>query len=159
MSQAWVSVIGVGSPHGDDRLGWVALEALKQSARLAPLIPQRLRLDARDRPGVLLLSAWHGAHTVILVDAVRSGAEPGSALRLADADIHPPGSASMSTHDYGVAAAVALARALRQLPASLVLLVLEADPASNGESLSPCLQAALPGFVQLIEHEVLTAAR
>jgi hydrogenase maturation protease len=158
MSQGWVSVIGVGSPHGDDRLGWVVIEVLKQSARLAPLLPQRLRLDVRDRPGVMLLSAWHGAHTVILVDAVCSGAAPGSALRLADADINPPGS-GVSTHDYGVAAAVALARALQQLPATLVLLGLEADPSSRGESLSPSLQAALPAFVQLIEHEVLTAAR
>lgn len=158
MSRGWVSVIGVGSPHGDDRLGWVVIEALRQSARLAPLLPQRLRLDVRDRPGVMLLSAWQGAHTVILVDAVCCGAEPGSALRLVGADINAPGS-SVSTHDYGVAAAVALARALQQLPATLVVLGLEADPSSGGESLSPCLQAALPGFVQLIEHEVLTAAR
>ncbi len=157
MSRGWVSVIGVGSPHGDDRLGWVAVDALRQSARLARLMPQRLRLDVRDRPGMLLLSAWHGAHTVILVDAVCSGAEPGTVLRLADADIGLPG-ASVSTHTYGVAAAVALARALQQLPATLVLLGLEADPLSSSESLSPSLQAALPAFVQMIEREALTAA-
>lgn len=157
MSQGWVSVIGVGSPRGDDRLGWVALEALKQSARLAPLIPQRLRLDVRDRPGLLLLSAWQGAQSVILIDAVCSGAEPGSVLRLAGADIGAPGG-SVSTHGFGVATAVALARVLQQLPAALVLLGLEADPLSSGEGLSPSLQAALPDFLQLIEHEVLVAA-
>lgn len=157
MSQGWVSVIGIGSPNGDDRLGWVAVEALKQSARLAPLIPQRLQLDARDRPGVLLLSAWEGAHTVILIDAVCSGAEPGSVLRLTGADISTSG-CNVSTHGYGVATAVALARALHSLPATLVLLGLEVDPLCSGETLSVTLQAALPDFVQLIERQVLVAA-
>ncbi len=156
MSQGWVSVIGIGSPHGDDRLGWVVIEALKQSARLAPLIPQRLRLDVRDRPGLSLLSTWQGAQSVILIDAVCSGAEPGTALRLAGADIGAPGS-SVSTHGFGVATAVALARVLQQLPAALVLLGLEADPLSSGAALSPSLQAALPDFLQLIEYEVLVA--
>jgi hydrogenase maturation protease len=157
MKRQRVSVIGIGSPHGDDRLGWLALDALKQSARLAPLIPLRLRLEARDRPGMLLLSAWQGAGSVILIDAVCSGAEPGSVLRLSGADIGTPDN-SVSTHGYGVAMAVALARALQQLPATLVLLGLEADPRSGGDALSPSLQVALPDFVRLIEHEVLMAA-
>jgi hydrogenase maturation protease len=114
-------------------------------------------LDVRDRPGVSLLSAWQGAHTVILVDALCSGAEPGSLLRLAGADIRT-GGAGVSTHGFGVAAAVELARVLQQLPATLFLLGLEADPRSLGVTLSPPLQAALPDFLQLIEHEVLAAA-
>lgn len=156
MSQDRVSVIGIGSPQGDDRLGWLALEALRQSTRLAPLIPRRLRLESRDRPGLLLLSAWREAGSVILIDAMCSGAAPGSVLRLTGADIANPGNC-LSSHGYGLAMAVALGRALRQLPATLILLGLEADPLSGSESLSPPLEAALPGFVRLIEQEVLMA--
>jgi hydrogenase maturation protease len=157
MNPGWVSVIGIGSPLGDDRLGWLALDALGKSARLAHLIPQRLRLEVVDRPGLSLLSVWRGAHSVILVDAVRSGAEPGTALRVAQDALANAGH-GVSTHDFGIAAAVALARALHQLPAALVLLGLEADPRSSGADLSPALQAALPGFLRLLENEVLEQA-
>ena len=83
-----------------------------------------------------------------------SCAAPGSVLRLSGADIGNPGH-GVSTHGYGLAMAVALARALRQLPATLVLLGLEADPQSGGKSLSPPLVVVLPDFVRIIEQEVL----
>jgi hydrogenase maturation protease len=63
--------------------------------------------------GTALLESWKGADTVILIDAVASGAYPGTIHRLdARAQLLPAGFLHTSSHAFGVAQGVELARAL-----------------------------------------------
>lgn len=147
-----VRVLGVGSPFGDDRLGWVAVATLRRIPWLASQPEGVLEMGACDRPGAALLSAWRDAQQVLLLDAVRSGASPGTLFRLPGRELS--GAATISTHDFGVAAAVALARSLGEDLSPLLLLGIEADPACQGEHLSPAVTAALPRLVERVEHEI-----
>lgn len=145
-------IIGIGSPFGDDRLGWVVVEALQHSAVLAAAGGERISFLILDRPGALLLTHWHDADCVIVVDAVRSGAPPGTRHRLEPGEW--AATESVSSHGFGLAAALELARVLDDLPPHLVLHGIEIDPSNAGFSLSEPVWRALSGLVRAIEREV-----
>lgn len=149
-----VRIIGVGSPNSDDWLGWEIAERLRDSEALADYRDHYV-ITLHDRPGAALLEAWRDAGLVILLDAVRSGAEPGTVHRLDVEQLSRPRPTS-STHGFGVAEAVALAAALEALPETLLFYGIEADPANAELGLSPAVHAALPELVEEIESVVLS---
>lgn len=152
-----LQIIGVGSPFGDDRLGWVAVEALQRSAVPAAAGGGSISFSILDRPGALLLAHWHGADHVMVVDAVRSGAPPGTRHRLEPGAL--AAAESVSSHGFGLASALELARALGNLPPHLVLYGIEIDPSCSGFFLSEPVQRALPELIQEIERETWVFAQ
>jgi len=146
-----IHIIGVGSPFGDDRLGWVAVETLQRSATLAAAGGGSISFAVLDRPGALLLAHWHDAERVIVVDAVRSGAPPGTRHRLRPGEW--AATASVSSHGFGLASALELARALGDLPQHLVLYGIEIDPTCSGFCLSEPVRHSLPDLIQEVERE------
>lgn len=146
-----IRIIGIGSPFGDDRLGWAAVEQLRQRPRFSGLPAGVVSIAAIDRPGALLLAEWQAAAHVILIDAVRSGAAAGALHRLEDAALVSSASL-LSSHGFGLAAAIELAQALGNLP-PWVVFGIEMDPAHTGPGLSDAVQASLPGLVSRVEEE------
>lgn len=138
-----IRVIGIGSPFADDRAG------LESAARLAANPPCGVEVVLAERPGVALLELLDAADAVVLIDAVRSGACPGT---LHDLDLHAVAAAPlrfMSSHGIGVADAVALGAALGRLPARGRLIGVEAGltPPGAGMNLSPAVERALAAVV------------
>jgi hydrogenase maturation protease len=122
------TVVGVGNAwRGDDGAG---LELARRLRGLAGV-------DVRELDGdpAALLDALAGAGEAIVIDAVRSGAPPGTIHRL-DAAALPAGLRSASSHALGVAEALALGRALDRLPARLELYGIEAGELAPGAPLS-----------------------
>jgi hydrogenase maturation protease len=144
-----VRIIGVGSPSGDDWVGWELAERLRASAVLAAW-GERVTVSLHDRPGAALLQAWRGSGLVILLDAVRSEAAPGTVHRLDTAQLSAR-PRQLSTHGFGVAEAVQLAAVLDALPESLIFFGVEASPAHGDMCLSEAVHAALPALVGEIE--------
>ena len=102
-----IRIIGIGSPFGQDSLGWEAVYTL-------PAIPGVDTLTL-DRPGPGLIEAMSSQETVILVDAMDAGAPPGTVLALSLDDlVHPD--TTLSSHDLGVVGALALGKAMGVLP-------------------------------------------
>ena len=122
-------IVGVGNDwRGDDGAG---LE-----------VARRLRgVEAVGDPAALL-DAWDGADHVIVVDAVRSGAAPGTIHRL-DPDCLPAAAALRSTHGAGLAEAIELGRALDRLPARLELYGIEGGCFEPGSGLTPAVVSAV----------------
>ena len=106
---ALTRVIGLGSPFGDDRVGWRVIEHL--DGRLPPAV----ELLALDRPGAAL-AHWVGdVAQLVIVDAV-SGARPaGSVVELALDEIDE-NAGRWSSHGLDLHQALALARALGSTP-------------------------------------------
>lgn len=105
-----VSIIGIGSPFGDDAAG------LEAARRLSAAPPAGVTVVCADRPGAGLLDFLEVANAAILIDATRSGAPPGT---LHDVDLRRAGtlvSRLVSSHEIGVAEALELARALGRSP-------------------------------------------
>lgn len=143
--------IGVGNPfRSDDAVGRVVVERLRGE------IPQGVTLLEETGDGAELLDAWEGADCVILVDAVQSGAPPGTIHRLdARTEKLPAWFSHSSTHTFGVAEAIELGRAMGELPAELVVYGIEGLDFSAGTELSPEVAEVVPIAANLILQEIL----
>lgn len=89
-----------------------------------------------------VLAAMTGADRVIVVDAVHLGVAPGT-VRVLDVDGARRARPALSGHGSALADALALGAALGRLPASLVVVGIEAADLGYGEALSPAVAAAL----------------
>jgi hydrogenase maturation protease len=153
-----VQVVGVGSPFGDDRIGWLAVERLGARAELGALPAADLVMCARDRPGTLLLDEWGDAESVLLIDAVCSGAATGTLHCIPGAQLRSFG-ATRSSHGFGVGEALALAGALGHDLTRIAVYGIEIDPDQQGDSLSGPVQAALGSLVDRVAQDVLRQLR
>jgi len=114
-------VVGVGSPYGDDSLGWEVVRQLRLHPKIKQLSAQDVVIQCADRPGIDLLNIINQAHTALIIDAAATDFPPGTITRLENEDIETV-LQSTSTHDFGVLETIALGRALNQLPQKVVIL-------------------------------------
>lgn len=133
-----VRIIGVGSPFGDDRIGFEAVEAIAASGLLERFPDLAITALCCDRPGNRLVAALEGADVAIVVDAMRSDAVRGT-IRCWDGGAIATTAPLLSSHGFGVAGALALGRALDALPPRVVVCGIEIgnDPLSIAASGPP----------------------
>lgn len=142
-------VVGLGSPdRGDDGVGVAVARAV--AARGLPDVDVLTHEDPTD-----LVELWAGRELVVVADAVRSGAEPGTIVVVetgAEGERLPESAWGRSgrggTHAFGLASAVELARALHRLPRRVALLGIEAASFEHGAPLSRSVAAAVPFAVE-----------
>lgn len=150
-----LAVIGIGNRfRSDDGVG-IRVARLLRAADL----PGVAVLESSGE-GAALLEAWGGFDSVILVDAMRSGARAGTVRRF-DAGAAPLPSelfSPRSSHAFGVAAAVQLARVLRRLPPRLVMYGIEGGSFDPGCVLSPEVEAGGVEAAALIMTEMKSGA-
>jgi hydrogenase maturation protease len=144
-------VIGVGNPdRGDDGVGPAVLARVEA------------RLPAAARPVCLLgddpaaiMEAWQGAPHAVVVDAMLSGAVPGTVRRFdAGGSALPVEVGLPSTHALGAGAAIEMARVLGRLPARLTVYGVEAGGFTTGAGLSQAVAAAVPAVAEQVLAEV-----
>lgn len=143
-------VIGVGNLYrNDDSIGLLAARRLKKYKS------ERLNVLEQDGDGVTLMDSWKGCNRVILIDAVSSGAAPGTVHRLdASENSLPAEFFSCSTHAIGVAQAVELARSLEQLPESIRVFGIEGKDFRPGQEVSAEALSSMENVVQEILKEI-----
>ena len=125
-----IKVIGIGSPYGNDSIGWQVIENLKQQHTLSTLLPERVELIETDRPGINLVQLWQGADFVILIDAILDRHNQGEVRCLSKEELITAHH-SVSTHELDVASAIALAEKLNVLPEKLLIIGLGIDDAQE----------------------------
>ena len=111
-------VLGVGSPHGVDQVGWMLVDQLLQMTSLNAAV------------GVLstpleLLDHLDGCEFLLIIDACRTGVEEGTVIRLSWPDQRIQAHRSLSSHGMGLGESLLLAEQLGKLPERVVLLCLE----------------------------------
>ncbi len=108
-------ILGIGSPFGDDRAGWLVVEELEQVPAIIEMVAKNLlTLEVTDRPGINLINWLLGDYQrIILIDMVKTNLEiPGSIYKLHANEIIGF-SGMLSSHSLGVSASLALAKELR----------------------------------------------
>jgi hydrogenase maturation protease len=147
-----ILIIGIGNAYRrDDGMGLAVARALRQKR-----LPDGARVMEHGGEGASLIAAWRGAGTVILIDAASSGAAPGAILRF-DAAARPLPRhllAASTTHAFGVAEAIELARALGRLPSRLLFFGVEGRDFGAGVGLSPEVEAAARVVTARVSREV-----
>lgn len=143
-------VIGLGNPdRGDDAVG------LHVARRVAALGIAGVAVVEAGGDALAVLDHWAGAAQVVLVDAASPLTEPGRVHRL-DPSLGPlPRELALgSTHAFGLADAVELARTLGRLPARMVIFAIEAAQCDHGAALSPAVAAAVAPVARRIAAEL-----
>ena len=142
-------LVGVGNEFGtDDALGVLVAREMRRR------FPSGLTVIEASGEGASLMDAWKGADEVIIVDAI-SGAEPGEIHRI-DASTRdvPKGLSLFSSHAFGVANAIEMARELHQLPPVTILYGIEGETFDPGVGLSDSVLKSLPKLLAMIEQDL-----
>jgi hydrogenase maturation protease len=142
-------VIGVGNRfRSDDAVGLVVAERL--NARHAP---SAVVVWERDVLG--LGDVWRDADVAVVVDAMASSDPPGS-IRRFDVGAAPLscGGFRCSTHGFGVADAVELARSTGALPGRLIVYGVVGQCFDHGDDLSEPVARVVDGLVERILADV-----
>jgi len=148
-----IRVIGIGNPfRGDDGVGISVVRHLQNRS-----LSGKITLLEQGGEATALLEQLDGAEAVILVDAVQSGAAPGTVHRFDAAEQPlPSGVLRCSTHNFSVHEALEMARALDRLPQRVTVYGIEGDSFDPGEGLSPEVQR---GVVTAAEQIILELNR
>lgn len=140
-------IIGVGNRfRRDDGVGPRVTDRLRE--RGLPVIEH-------SGEGAGLIEAWSVARRVVVVDAVSSGAAAGTLYRLDAADAELPRHFfRYSSHLFGLAEAIATARALGRLPPALIVHGIEGGDFGFGDDLTPEVAAAVELVAERIAGEL-----
>jgi len=150
-----VLVVGVGNrARGDDGAG---LEVARR-------VCERVRGDGFEVREVCgdpteLLEVCLGREAMVLIDAMGSGASPGTFLRFDASDDPLPGQqrdGPSSTHAVSLAETIELARAVGRLPPRVIVYTVEGRQYDAGAGLSDELAATIPTLVERVSREVDT---
>jgi hydrogenase maturation protease len=131
-------IIGIGNEYrGDDAVDLIVARRLRER------LSDSVKVLEQGGDGAELMEAWRGAETVIVIDAVASGAAPGAIHRFeANTRPIPKNAFRCSTHAFGVAEVIELSRVLTRLPRSLVVYGIEGKNFAAGVGLSPEVEKA-----------------
>jgi hydrogenase maturation protease len=137
-------VIGVGNPiMGDDGFGLAALQRLEDEW----LLPEDVRLIDGGTWGLTLLPDFESAHRVLFLDAIDTGAAPGTHL-VVERDALPRALAMhTSPHQVDLSDLLALARLRGTLPEHIVAIGAQPLRVEMSTELSAPLEAALDATV------------
>ena len=136
-----IRVIGVGnSLAGDDAIGIHVLRKLKENPIPGPT--PGIEMIEAGLDGLALLDKFSGIEKGIVIDAVQSGQDTGTIVRLEiprDLDQLSEftwGSMTSSTHAFGLGEALTLGNTLGMLPPSLTVYGIELGHLIQGKPLS-----------------------
>ena len=99
--------------------------------------------------GTGLINLWENHERVLIIDAMRSNQPPGT-IRLINANRQqiPTDLFHYSSHQFGLAQAVELAKTLNRLPTRLWILGIEGANFDYGEQLTPTVEDAMDEAMQ-----------
>lgn len=144
-------VIGIGNPdRGDDGAGREVVRCLKG------LLPDDMVAIEHDGEAMALMARFEGVDRVYLIDACSSDAPTGTVRRFdVGAAPLPQGTSCVSTHGFGLAEAIELARTLGQLPSHSVVYAIEGASFQAGAPLSAPVADAVSEAADLLLAEIV----
>lgn len=156
-SQTQIVVLGIGQPfRGDDGVGLAAVTAWKQAYPSTAANPI-LSIQEEPLPGLSLLSLLADYQAAILVDAVQSGAPPGTLHTLQIDELEAFSTAARFAHGWGLAETLRLGQIIAPsfIPKRLQILGIEAIQFDLGHKLSPAVRVVLPQAAARIQEFIL----
>ena len=143
-------VIGVGNPmRRDDGVGPAAARILERDP------PEATEIVTLDGESTRLVEVWRGRSRAVVVDAIVTGAPPGTIHEIeVGRDRLPEWDTGASTHAAGLSEAIALGRALDRIPDELVVIGVEPGDVSFGQGLSTPVRDALTAVIDRIRLRV-----
>lgn len=165
---AKILFVGIGSPHGDDQLGWHVADALADRLQTSdtafpeevttglnsPMLSKGHIAVRKAGNPVDVLDWIEGIERLIICDACRSGGPPGLAYRWNWPDRAIELVRSNGSHDLGLAGVLRLADRLQRIPPVVIVWGVEADGLKPQDDLSASVTARLPAVVDTIWSDI-----
>jgi len=136
-------VIGIGNEYrSDDGAGVVVARRIREMA------PSSCVVCETGGEGTALMELWRHADDVVLIDAVFSGAAPGTihtfhpSRQPLPTELFP-----FSSHAFGLVQAIEISRVLNELPRQMIIYGIEGENFEMGTELSPAVQESLDDAV------------
>ncbi len=146
-----LAVLGVGNVLCmDDGLGPAAVEILIRDYT----IPDGVVVLDGGTLGLSLLPIIEDSDQVLIIDAIRMDAPPGTLIFLEGNSVLPAVRLRLSVHQVGVADLLDAAKIRGKLPASLLLLGIVPSSIELGYELSAPVRDAMPALVEAVIDEV-----
>lgn len=146
-----IAVIGCGNPNrSDDGAGPAVIRELAGRGLGGDA---RVRLLDAGTDGMAVMFAAHGCRTLIVIDACRSGTEPGAIFEAPGAALQERHQPSLTLHDFRWNNALyAGARMFgTDFPSDVTVLLIEAATVDFGLELSPPVAAATGKVADRVE--------
>lgn len=142
-------IVGLGNPIlGDDGVGWRIAEQVRERLDDPDVAVLCLSLG-----GLALMEHLAGYRRALIVDAVSSGAPPGSLYHMPARELDGLGvQHTASVHDMSLSSALSLGRELGiDVPEEIQVVGVEAEPDFDfGEELSAPVAAAIPEAIRVV---------
>jgi hydrogenase maturation protease len=150
-----LAIVGCGNPtRSDDGLG--PLVARRLGARLAASGRTDVRAFDAGTDGMAVMFAARGCDALVIVDAARTGIEPGAIYEVPGEVLAREYPASLNLHDFRWNHALASGRRIfgEAFPAAITVLLVEVANTDFGLDLSPRVAAAAETIVARLERIV-----
>jgi hydrogenase maturation protease len=149
---AMIAVIGCGNPNRlDDGAGIEVLRRLE--ARGLGRDAQKVHLLAAGTDGMATMFAARGCQTLIVVDACRSGSDPGAIFEVPGDELEQRYQPSLNLHDFRWDHALFAGSKIfrEQFPSDVVVLLIEVQTTELGIGLSEPVSFAIAQVTDRIE--------
>jgi len=142
--------VGIGSPHGDDQIGWIVVRELAAAMR------DEIEVHQATQPAELL--DWlEEVHQLVICDACLTGGAAGEIHRW----VWPTDSLAThkraGSHDLSLPFVLSLAERLGKLPPRVVVWGIELGDASPGAAISSSLRSAVSQIISRMIGELRSA--
>ena len=145
-------LVGIGSPHGDDQVGWRIAEQLAIAFDEDNLAVRRAKSPSQ------LLDWLDAVERLFICDACRGLGRAGQISRWTWPARELQQASWSGTHDMSLPAVLQLAERLGRLPPAVVVWSVEGASDEALGAMSPEVAAALPSLTDQIANEVNLAS-
>jgi len=151
-------IIGCGNIlRGDDAAGPVLIRRLWESGP----VPDRIRIADGGTSGMGVAFEMRHADRVLIIDASRTGAEPGTLFAVpGDIVAELPPAGAMGSHDFRWDHAIAFGRWLLGplMPDDIDVLLIEGGSFAFGDPLSPVVDTAIERALEIVRQRIASLA-
>ena len=147
------AVLGVGSAHGDDQIGWHLVDCLSQLDHV-----NDIEFEKISAPGASLIDCFRRYDQILLIDAGELGLKAGEFSLIKKADdyllVNDSQPTHFSSHSLGVVDAYRLAQQLQIPLPQISLFLVQIEHTDTMAPISNTLQMRIADYIQRVERFV-----
>jgi len=153
-----IAVLGIGSPHGDDQVGWLLLDQLQQSPCLTQADCLKIHWEKVSSPVTSLVNHLSVYDYILVMDAADLGLTPGESLFLEDAEAaFEHQETVVSSHAMGLQESWQLAKVLQMNLPRISLYLVQFEQTEPMAPMSQSLNDKIPDMLEIVTHVLLQA--
>lgn len=150
-----LTIIGCGNLNrSDDGIGVLVAQSLQMRLRVNP--HPHVRVFDAGTGGMDVMFQARGSRRLIIVDAARSGAEPGAVFRVPGEELSAEREPGYSLHDFRWDHALYAGRRIfrAQFPDQVTVYLIESACLDLGVEVTPAVRAGGLKVIDMIEREI-----